>query len=256
MMKPKMKNPFQNALIPIGLLTVFSSFITFLFWGLSAAARIEAYFAWIALTFFVFFFLVWIIIWLLGIRKVQRIREFLNSSRPIIRWTYSATEWRQIREQNWQEVSQDWKIQWGCLSFLLGLVGLMTGAMLGLGDGLGKLSLWALIGLVIGFGTGLLIGGIVAGGNHLSSWLAYRQEEPVEVALGVGEIFNGYDYFCADGSLRLVRNIELDRGSPDTLTFTLEFPPRPRMPYEESWVIPVPTQFVDRVEELIPVLKG
>ncbi|MBN1146440.1 MAG: hypothetical protein JXA78_04230, partial [Anaerolineales bacterium] len=46
----------------------------------------------------------------------------------------------------------------------------------------------------------------------------------------------------------------LKRGSPSTLELLIVVPPRPRMPTEEQWVIPVPPEWEEHVEEILPLL--
>lgn len=249
-MRTKIQNPYLNALIPVGAVAVMSLIATLVSWLLSSIGRDTPIFFWISIVFFVFFSLIWFVIWLLGARKKKQIREFLNSDRPLMRWTYSAVDWKQIKELNWREEHQDWKLQWGCLSLLMAAAGGLTGAMLGMGEGMRIILIRAIIGLLIGVGVGLLIGGMVAGGNHLASWLAYRREQPAQVALAPGEIFTGFDYFRADGRTRFINDVKLTRGQPDMLEFTLIFPPRPRMPLEETWAIAVPARLYSQVDQI------
>jgi hypothetical protein len=245
-----LKNPHLDALITIGAITIFGFIASLVTWGLSVVDLIKSWFFWVSLIFFGIFALIWLIILLIGTRKKKQIEAFLSSDRPLIRWTYSESEWAIIKERNWHEEHQDWKLQWGCLSFLFATAGGLTGAMLGWGEGLGAIIIRAIIGLLVGVGLGLFFGGAVAGGNHLASRIAYRWKKPVEVVLAPGEIFTGYDYFRADGRFRVVKNVALKRGEPDVLEFTLVFPPRPRMPLEETWAVPVPTHLVEKVSQL------
>jgi hypothetical protein len=254
-MNPKIQNPYLNALIPIGGVALLGIFTSILTWGLAAFGVIERSAFWISLIISGFFCLIWLIILLLGARKVKKIRGFLNSDRPLIRWTYSPEDWKRIKELDWNEQRQDWKLQWGCMSLLIAAAGGLTGAMLGLGEGFGLILVNILLGLLVGAAIGLLLGAVVAGGNHLDSWLAYRKEEPAQVALGPGEIYTGFDYFHADGKFRFIKDYELNSGKENTLTITLIFPPRPRTPNEETWIIPVPDHLVEHIDRIIPELR-
>ncbi len=136
-MNPKIQNPYLNALIPIGGVVLLGIFTSILTWGLAAFDVIEMPVFWISLIISGFFCLIWLIILFLGARKVKKIRRFLASDRPLIRWTYSTVEWKRIKELDWNEQRQDWKLQWGCMGLLIAAAGGLTGAMLGLGEGFG-----------------------------------------------------------------------------------------------------------------------
>ncbi|HUX76593.1 MAG TPA: hypothetical protein VMY40_08155 [Anaerolineae bacterium] len=45
---------------------------------------------------FVLFGLLLLIVWLLGELQRRRIVAFLASDRPLVRWTYTSAEWREI----------------------------------------------------------------------------------------------------------------------------------------------------------------
>ena len=126
--------------------------------------------------------------------------------------------------------------------------------MIGAEDGVPEVIVNALIGLVLGGLAGGTIGVLVAGGNYLGARQFYQQSEPGMVALGVDEIYASDDYFKGNGVNGFIREVAIRRGKPTTLKFQLAVPPRPRMPREEQWVIPVPEQFGERVEEILPRL--
>jgi hypothetical protein len=77
----------------------------------------------------------------------------------------------------------------------------------------------------------------------------------MQVALGPGEIYTGYDYFRADGKFRFIKDYEMQSGEENTLAVTLLFPPRPRTPNEEIWVVQVPESLVEQVDRIIPELR-
>ncbi len=78
--------------------------------------------------------------------------------------------------------------------------------------------------------------------------------------MGVNEIYASDDYFKGDGLTSYIRSVKLRRGAQSGAKSALELqlvvPPRPRMPTEEQWVIPLPPEWVGRVEEILPLLTG
>jgi hypothetical protein len=250
-----MRNPHQRALVTLGGLVGFSLLATLVTWGIASAGMAELTLTVIPLIFFSILGLSWIIIWLLGLRLSQQSRAFLESKRPLVHWEYSQVEWQQIKEVIWQEERGDWRIQWGCLTFLLALAGALTGVLIGLEGGLMSMFASGGIGLLLGGMVGSTIGALVAAGNYLGSRQAYLRHEPGQVALGRDEIFVSGDYFKGDGVNKYIQSALLQSGNPILLEIQLVFPPRPRMPRQEQWLIPVPSQWVERVEEILPVLN-
>ncbi len=253
-MKSGLRNPYQRAIVTLAGLAGFSLLAMLAILGLSSAGLANPALTWVGFVFFVILSLMWIIIWLLGLRKVRRAKAFLESDRPLVRWTYSAAEWQQYKKAVWQDESGDWKIQWGCLTLLLALAGLLTGIMLGLDGDFHEVIVNGVIGLVLGGLAGGVIGALVAGGNYWGIRQAYLRSEPGQVALGVNEIYANDEYFKGNGESSYIREAKIHRGNPTTLEFQLVVPPRPRMPSEEQWLILVPSQWVERVEEILPVL--
>ena len=253
-MKQKLHHPYQRALITVGGLVGMALLAFALSLGLSAAGVANLAMVWVSLIFWVIFGLMWLLIWLLGVQQVRRAAAFLTSERPLVRWTYSTAEWQQMKEAVWQEESGDWKVQWGCLTILLALAGLLAGLMIGLEEGLLPAIGNGVAGALLGGLAGFVIGAVVAGGNYWGARQAYQQKEPGQVALGPGEIYADGAYFKTDGALRLIRGAEIQPGNPTILEFQLEFPPRPRMPLEEQWDIPLPAEWVERVTEVLPLV--
>jgi hypothetical protein len=248
MMKKLPRNPYLHGLIPIFSLAGIALLVSLILTGFNSPA------AWVAWAFFVALGLTSLIGWLLGVRQQRRAAAFLASERPLVRWVYSPAEWQQIKEKAWQEASNDWKLQWGCLTILLALAGLLTGGMIGSEDGFLPAIGVALLGFWVGALSGGLIGGIVAAGNYWAARKTYRDPEPGQVALGPDEIFASDDYFRGDGVNGYIRGIEIHRGAPATLEFQLVFPPRVRRDPEETWSLLVPDRFVEKVEEFLPRL--
>ena len=253
-MKAHLRNPYQRAIVTLAGIVVFSLLATLAVWGLSGIAIAGPALVWMGTIFSLFISLILLIIWLLGLRQVRRARNFLQSDRPLVRWTYSQAEWDQLKESLWQEEKGDWKVQWGCLTVLLALTGLLTGVMLGWEDGFPEILISGSLGLVLGGLAGATLGMLVAGGNHLGARQSYQQGRPGQVALGKDEIYASDDYFKGDGRTSYFKDLTLLRGNPDILELLIVFPPRPRMPLEEDWRIPVPAKWVDQVEEILPRL--
>ena len=241
-------NPYLRGLIPIlGLSAV----------SLLAAIGLAVFtlpVAWIAWAFFGMFGLTWLIGWLLGERQRRRAINFLASQRPLVRWVYSSAEWQQIKDQARQETAGDWKIQWGCMTFLLALAGALTGGMLGLEEGILQIGLDALLGFGVGALFGGLIGGVVAGGNYWAAQMVYRDPEPGQVALGPDEIYVNGDYFKGDGINGYLQGAKIQRGNPATLEFQLVFPPRIRRDPEETWTLLLPASQIEAVQEILSKL--
>jgi len=250
-MNSKLPNPHQRALVTLGGIVALAMLVCALMLGLSLAGIANPALVWIGVVVVAVFGLMWLSIWLLGWLQVRRSAAFLASERPLLRWTYSSAEWQQFKEVIWQEEKDDWKVQWGCLAFLLALAGLLTGVMIGLDEGGLEAVINGLIGGLLGGLVGALIGALVAGGNYWGAWQARHQTQPGQVALGVGEIYANGAYFRADGVKYFVQSADLQRDNPSTLQFQLIFPPRPRMPLDEQWLLPVPARVVDDVEEIL-----
>lgn len=250
-MNPKLPNPHQRALTTLGGIVALALLACVLILGLSAATIANPAWVWIGVVVLAIFGLMWLSIWLLGWLQVRRSAAFLASERPLLRWTYSAAEWQQFKEAIWQDEKEDWKVQLGCLTILLALAGLLTGVMIGLDEGGLEAVVNGAIGALLGGLVGFVLGALVAGGNYWGARQAYRQPQPGQVALGVGEIYANGAYFRADGVKYFVQAADLQRGNPSTLQFQLIFPPRPRMPLDEQWLLPVPAPVVDDVEEIL-----
>lgn len=253
-MTVKYRNPHQRAMVTLGGLVGFSLLLTLAIWGLAQVGLANPALGWIGTTFFVIFALIWWSIWLLGWLQARRARAFLESSRPLVRWTYSAAEWQQLKEVVWQEERSDWKVQWGCLALLLALTGLLTGILIGLEEGLAEVIVNGGVGFLLGGLAGSVIGALVAGGNYLGARQAYLHPEPGQVALAQDEIYAHPDYFKGNGRSSYIQSAKIQPGNPATLELELVFPPRPRMPSQEQWIIPLPASWLTRVEEVLPEL--
>ena len=255
-MDSHLQNPHHRA---ITTLTIFVSFwlltTLILFGGLSIRVVSPALF-WISLVFLIFFALMLIIIWVSGRWQVHQAMEFLKSDRTLIRWTYSPKDWQALKEQTWQEENQDWKVQWGCLTFLLALAGLLTGGMLGIEEGIFQIGLNALLGLVVGALFGSLMGALVAGGNYWGARREYQNPHPGMVALGVNEIFANGNYFKGNEQNKYIQSAKIQPGKLAVLEIVLVFPPRPRREPEETWNILIPESSIDSVKAYLSTLTN
>ncbi len=253
-MKPHLRNPHERAIVTVAGLAGLSLLVVLAAWGLSTAGLVAQALVWIGVVFFALLTLTLIAVWMLGARQAGRARAFLEGERPLVRWTYTAGEWRQLKETLWAEEKGDWKLQWGCLALLLGAAGLLTGVMIGLDEGGLAVVASGAVGLALGGLAGAVIGGFVAGGNYFGARRAYRRAEPGMVALGVDEVYASDDYFRGDGDDSYIRAAVVRPGRPATLELQLIQPPRPRMPREETWVIPLPEPVIGKVEAILPIL--
>lgn len=246
-----MKNPYQRGLITVAGLVGLGLLATLAAGGLAIAGLAAAGFAWFGLSFTILFSLIFVIAWWMGARQMRQAEVFLASERVLARWTYSDAEWRQLREMTWQEEKGDWKVQLGCLTFLFALTGLLAGGMIGLEEGLLETITNAIAGLLVGGLVGAALGVVVAGGNYWGARRAYADAEPGAAALGINEFYTSGDYFRGDGRSSYIQEARLERGVWTTLHLLTIMPPRPRMPSEEEWIIPVPARCVPQVEAIL-----
>jgi len=205
---------------------------------------------------FAIFCLTWLVSWLLGRRQITQIRAFLNSDRPVLRWSYTPEEWRQLKEVTWQEEKSDWQLQLGCLTAIFGLVGLLVGAMIGFEEGLTELFLNGFGGAGIGVMVGIAIGMAVASSNYVASRWSYHRVEPGLVALAPHEIYANDVYFHGDGDSAYIQQATLTQDNPPQLLIELRVPPKPRAPLDEEWYITVPPRLVAAVEAILPRLTA
>jgi hypothetical protein len=121
--------------------------------------------------------LVCIIVWLLGCVAMRGARRFWESGRPLVRWVYSEAEWRPIATARWESQRGDWLLQWTGMTVIFGLVGVLTGLLIGADDNaaLGG----SLLGLLIGAALGAIMGAAVAGGSRWAAWSASRRNWPI-----------------------------------------------------------------------------
>jgi len=255
---PRIPHPYQQGLPAlVGLVAL--TFIVVLVSAIMAALGIwESGVVALSSMPLALFGLILLIVWLNGLAQVRQIEAFLASDRPLIRWTYTPAEWQEIKEVKWQEEKGDWKVQWGCLTILLGLAGLLAGLFIAADDissslftleAAIELATGALGGAAIGALGGGVIGAVVAGGNYLGARNDYRQPTPGHVALAPKEFYANDGYFKANGNA--ITRVELTRGKPTILTI-VTYTSRVRGPREEEWEIVVPRRLVSEVEAVVP----
>jgi hypothetical protein len=206
------------------------------------------------------FGMVTVIIFLWGQHQVGQIRNFLESDRPQVRWTYTQAEWTAMREARWQEAREQLFLPLGCLAFLFGIAGLLVGGALAVDQVSSSnldleewltIALGGVAGALAGGLAGGLMGGVVTLGNWLAALQSYRQIEPGAVALNEQEIYALGRYVKIDGgSTRLVQ-VEWERGFPTKLLLTISTA-QPRRRREELWDIVVPERVLAQVEPMFP----
>jgi len=255
---PRIPHPYQQGL-PALVGVVALTFIVVLVSAIMAALGVWESGVVVLLSMpLALFGLILLIVWLKGLTQVRQAASFLASDRPLIRWTYTPAEWQEIKEAKWQEEKGDWRVQWGCLTAILGLAGLLAGLFIAADDVSSslftleaaiELATGALGGAAIGAIAGGVIGAIVAGGNYLGARNDYRQPTPGHVALAPKEFYANDGYFKANGNA--ITRVELTRGKPAILTI-VTYTSRVRGPREEEWEIIVPRRLVDEVEAIVP----
>lgn len=247
-------DPYRRGWMAPLWLTILALLGTLLAWGVSALGLTSYIFLAIAAGFLVLFGMITLIVWVWGQTQIRRANEFLASDRPLVRWKYSTLEWERLQETVWAEEGGDWKVQLGCLTVLFAITGLITGILIGADEGVGEAIAGAALGLVGGGVFGGIIGAAVAGSNHLGVRRARAQAEPGEVALGRDEVYALGNHFQGNGTSSYVRRVTLHRDAPARLHVGIQLPPRVRGPVEAAWMLPVPPQMIEAVEEVLPTI--
>ncbi|MGC9395743.1 MAG: hypothetical protein ACP5J4_12910 [Anaerolineae bacterium] len=247
-------DPYRRGIIAPLWLTLLALLCTLGAWGVSAVGLTGYAFLVIAACFLALFGGITLIVWMRGRTQIRRAAEFLASDRPLVRWTYSTLEWERLMGTGLQEEGGDWKVQFGCLTVLFAIAGALTGVMIGADESFGQALVSGAIGLVSGGVIGGIIGAVVAGSQHLAMRRAYAQSKPGEVALGRDEVYAFGNYFKGNGHSSYVRCVTLHHDAPVRLHIEIQLPPRVRGPVEEAWILPVPPQMVEAVEEVLPMI--
>ncbi|MCU0241699.1 MAG: hypothetical protein MUF51_04680 [Vicinamibacteria bacterium] len=211
----QIRNPRAGATCSMLGLLALLAFIVVITGALAAFDVVTWALAIVPALLFAFFFLVGSGVWLQGATHVRRIREFLASDRPIVRWTYSPGEWETVRTLRFNESKGDWKLQLGCASALFALIGLLTGGLIGLEQGAGEGLLGAIIGTAVGLAIGIGLGGSIALGSHLVLRRARANVHAEHVALGPHEYYANGEYFRREGRHRYIESVGFLPASTD-----------------------------------------
>ncbi|MBN1285617.1 MAG: hypothetical protein JXB47_09480 [Anaerolineae bacterium] len=189
------------------------------------------------------------VIWLMVRNQAAQAKEFLNSSRPLLRWTYTPAEWHDLQEAARRETEGEWKVQCGCMTLLLGAAGALVGV---LGAMEGQFDFWA--PTAIGVLAGGVLGGAVAWGNVTAAHKNY-QTPPGTVALGETEIYWNGQYFRTGGN-----RIETVKFYAAEGRLVIDFclnewwrrPPNRCM----TWEIATPDRLEQEVRAILPLIKS
>lgn len=222
----------------------------FLLFALVATAAWR-FLGWSAALAIAFFFLAGMLVAANGIAVVagvyvsRRMRAFLESTRPMLRWTYDPETWETVRRRAWAERSTDWPLQFGCLFLLCSGIGILVGVSAG-----AYVLLWSAGGILFG----LLLGATVAALWHLVSRLAHERSasEPGEVALAPGEVFFDGLYLRVDGRNRILRSVEIREEEGLRLLVSV-FKYGKRVHAAE---VPIPPRLLAAVEAALPALRA
>ena len=182
-----------------------------------------------------------------GIVRRRQIAGFAGSDRPMVGWTYAPEEVARIRAERWEDERADWRLQFGCLTGLFGIVGVLVGIM---GYFSGELD--PLVATGTGLAFGATVGGVVAAANHAGARAERGATGPMAVALGIGEFTFDGEYFRERGAEHVIEAMRLEDGAmPDLVIETWSHPWYQRTPMEREWHIPVPSEHGDAVRRLV-----
>jgi len=183
-----------------------------------------------------------------GRMQASKANEFLNSSRHLVRWTYTPMEWNMILKEKWDEEKDDWKLQLFGMTFIFALVGVVVG-ILGMIDD----TINPIVSTAAGTFVGLVLGAVIALGNHLGALWEYKNSNP-QVAIGVNEIFQNNQYFKAD-KRNWIKKVSMQKENPPKLVFEIHANPLLSKPAEEEWFINIPENLAEEVEKTIPRIQ-
>lgn len=251
-METRIKHPHRDALPTLLALTVLSAGVGLL-GGLFTWLDVlpSPVILYVAGAMGLFFGMVLVIIWLLGLNQMRRIAAFLGSDRVLVHWTYTPEEWADLRQRRYDATRGDWKVALGCLTVLFAITGGLTGVLIGLDESLVAAAVTGALGLLFGGVAGGLLGLAVSGGNVLGAWLAARDPRPEQVALGASEVFANDQYFRSHPPGRYVRQVSWDPEDANTLLCDI-WNPKIRGESDETWSIVVPSRMHLAVDAVLP----
>jgi hypothetical protein len=194
------------------------------------------------------------ITWTSGMLEARKAENFLASSRPILRWTYSPAELKQIADAKWEDEKDDWKLQLFGLTFIFWLVGSLVG-ILGILDGSGDIN--PLAATAGGFIFGLALGIPIAAGSHLALRWEYMHTNP-HAAIGTDELFYNSQYFKADGKGSFIHKAAVVKEG-ETAKIVIETASKQSFGKShggQEWEIPIPEAMAGDAEAiLLPRIK-
>jgi len=195
------------------------------------------------------FMIILVITWLIGIIELNLATDFLNSERPLIKWTYTKENWLKMKDLELQESLGDPRLAFWALTILFSIVGLLVGLM-GIDD------INFLVITLIGAAFGMVLGGIVSLSILITNIIAEREktEEPGQVAIGETEILSSNRYVKFRGKYNILKDVTFKKGSPSKLVFAILCwgPRRRRL---EKWSILIPSHLEEQVKTLLPIWK-
>ena len=244
------RNPNLRGITAFWLLIWLFSIPLALSIALSILEKLEAVFILLAAFPLAFVCMIQLIAILFGRMEAAKAREFLQSSRPILRWTYRTEDWNSIMDEQWADEKDDWKLQLFGLTFIFGLVGVLVGIM-----GMCEDTLNPLVTTTAGVTFGIILGVVIATGNYIGARREYSHTNPA-VAIGESEIFYNSQYFKADGRTSFIRTAEVKKDKKTELvirTYGGSFLTSTQKGGE--WIIPIPRELIADVEAVLPRLK-
>jgi len=250
---PSIKVPYSAALTTVKGLMI----LPLLLLAGGAGLQMAGIFSWNMVAYimggiaFSILFLTWIVLVIRRSIIASRMKDFLESSRVLVQWSYSPEQWKQMRESVWQEQQGDWRIQLGCLTVLFGIVGLLTGVLIGMEEGFAEAVIGGLAGLAAGLVPGAVIGTVVSRINILINRSAYADSVPAHAALGHQEILFNEQYFRGNSSTRYIQNACFGAGEQASELIIRIWWPQPRTDPEKEWSIPVPNDMREQVESVL-----
>ncbi|MDD5111314.1 MAG: hypothetical protein PHG85_02075 [Candidatus Altiarchaeota archaeon] len=186
--------------------------------------------------------------WISGMLEAKKTEEFLSSSRPKVRWTYTPEEWKRIIDAQWENEKDDWKLQLFGLTFIFWLVGSLVGIM-GILDGSGDINPLAATagGLIFGLALGIPI----AVGSRLAVQWEYSHTNP-QTAIGTEEIYYNNQYFKADGKGCLIYKAEVVKeGVTAKLVIETASSSLSERHGTQEWEIPIPAAMAGDIEAIL-----
>jgi hypothetical protein len=254
---PNMPHPYKDGVIFCGILTGAFALSAMIFLVLMFSDLMDDL-VWFILASFMagFWLLVLTIVWVLGVSKLGRIKGFINSDRPLVRWRYTTTEWQAIKEREWEEMKEVIRVAPGYLAAIFAASGVVFGLIVGLDKGFEawiKFTLFAVLGGAI---SGGLLGGLLSLGNYLGSRWSRNKDRQALVALGVDEVFHVREYFRSNGLTKYIMRVSLDEAAqPPKLTLVL-YDPKPKQSHsKQTWSLVVPARMVEQVKATLPAIR-